>query len=150
MLASCTASLMLPSCVNSDEKIAMAPTTATPPTAATAAATANKRPPPLATAPRSDRLGVPLPLRKPGSSGAVVTNLGVGGAHVGTASEKDAEAIIEKALEEGGRFFDNAPFYRRGKSGGTLWQVPHSRVQGRFLHHDQIHGQKQGGGPEGF
>ena len=36
MLASCTASLMLPSCVHSEEKIATAPTTAT----ATATATA--------------------------------------------------------------------------------------------------------------
>lgn len=63
----------------------------------------------------SDRLGKLLPLRKLGSSGPVVTNLGVGGAHVGSASERDAQAIIEKALEEGVRFFDNAPFY----SGGT-------------------------------
>ena len=64
----------------------------------------------------SDRLGKLLPLRKLGSSGAVVTNLGVGGDHVGSASEKDARAIIEKALEEGVRFFDNAPFYSGGKA----------------------------------
>ena len=64
----------------------------------------------------SDRLGPLLPLRKLGSSGAVVTNLGVGGDHVGRASEKDAQAIIEKALEEGVRFFDNAPLYSDGKA----------------------------------
>lgn len=67
-------------------------------------------------APISDRLGKLLPLRKLGSSGPAVTNLGVGGAHVGSASEKDAQAIIEKALEEGVRFFDNAPFYSGGKA----------------------------------
>ena len=45
-----------------------------------------------------------------------MTNLGVGGAHVGSASQKDAQAIIEKALEEGVRFFDNAPFYSGGRA----------------------------------
>lgn len=90
MLAGCTASLMVPGFLNSGEAIAAAS--------------------------GSDRLGKLLPLRKLGSSGAVVTNLGVGGDHVGTASERDAQAIIEKALEEGVRFFDNAPFYSGGRS----------------------------------
>jgi len=71
-----------------------------------------------ATASSSDRLGKLLPLRKLGASGPDVTNLGVGGFHVGNASEKEAQAIIEKALEEGVRFFDNAPFY----GGGTAEQ----------------------------
>ncbi len=62
----------------------------------------------------SDRLGKLLPLRNLGSSGSVVTNLGAGGDHIGKASEKDAQAIIEKALEEGVRFFDNAPLYSDG------------------------------------
>jgi aryl-alcohol dehydrogenase-like predicted oxidoreductase len=92
MLAGCTASLMVPSLTHGEEKIA------------------------TATASRSDRLGKLLPQRKLGSSGPAVTNLGVGGDHVGSASEKDAQAIIEKALEEGVRFFDNAPFYSSGKS----------------------------------
>ncbi len=65
-----------------------------------------------------DRLGKLLPLRRLGASGPAVTNLGMGGDHVGSASEKGAQAIIEKALEEGVRFFDNAPFY----SGGTAEQ----------------------------
>jgi len=64
----------------------------------------------------ADRLGQVLPLRKLGAFGPAVTNLGVGGDHVGSASEKDAQAIIEKALEEGVRFFDNAPFYSDGKA----------------------------------
>ncbi len=90
MLAGCTATLMVPSLFFGGESIAS--TTASP----------------------SDRLGKLLPLHKLGSSGAVVTNLGVGGDHVGNASEKDAQAIIEKALEEGVRFFDNAPLYSNG------------------------------------
>ena len=61
-----------------------------------------------------DRLGKLLPLRRLGSSGPAVTILGVGGDHVGNASQKDAQAIIEKALEEGVRFFDNAPLYSDG------------------------------------
>ncbi len=79
MLAGCTVGLMVPSLSLGEENI-----------------TAN-------TASGSDRLGTLLPLRKLGSSGAVVTNLGVGGDHVGSASDKDAQAIIEKALEEGVR-----------------------------------------------
>lgn len=64
----------------------------------------------------SDRLGELLPLRRLGASGAMVTVLGVGGQHIGTASERDAQAIIEKALEEGVRFFDNAPLYAGGRA----------------------------------
>jgi aryl-alcohol dehydrogenase-like predicted oxidoreductase len=92
MLAGCTAGLMVSGLSHGEEK------TATPP------------------APPSDRLGKLLPLRKLGTSGPAVTNLGVGGDHVGSASEKDAQAIIEKALEEGVRFFDNAHLYSGGKA----------------------------------
>jgi aryl-alcohol dehydrogenase-like predicted oxidoreductase len=92
MLAGCTVGLMMPSLSHGEGKIA------------------------AATASPSDRLGKLLPLRKLGSSGAVVTNLGVGGAHVGSAPERDAQAIIEKALEEGVRFFDNASFYSGGRA----------------------------------
>ncbi len=53
-------------------------------------------------------------MRNLGSSGPAVTNLGAGGDHIGRASERDAQAIIEKALEEGVRFFDNAPLYSEG------------------------------------
>lgn len=90
LLAGCTVSLMVPGLLHGEEK-AITPME-----------------------PLSDRLGKLLPLRKLGSSGATVTNLGIGGDHVGSASEKDAQAIIEKALEEGVRFFDNAPLYSNG------------------------------------
>ena len=92
MLAGCTTGLMLSGLSHGEEKIAEA------------------------TASSSDRLGQLLPLRKLGSSGPAVTTLGVGGDHVGAASEKNAQAIIEKALEEGVRFFDNAPFYSGGRA----------------------------------
>lgn len=92
MLAGCTASLMVSSLFPGEKKIV------------------------VGTSSHSDRLGKLLPLRKLGSSGLVVTNLGVGGDHVGSASEKDAQAIIEKALEEGVRFFDNATLYSDGKA----------------------------------
>lgn len=90
MLAGCTVGLMVPGLFPGEETMA------------------------AAAAPRSDRLGDLLPLRKLGSSGPTLTILGVGGDHVGSASEKDAQAIIEKALEEGVRFFDNAPLYSSG------------------------------------
>lgn len=70
----------------------------------------------FASAMKSDRLGKLLPLRRLGTSGPIVTNLGVGGAHIGTVSERNAQVVIEKALEEGVRFFDNAPFYSGGSS----------------------------------
>ncbi len=92
ILAGCTASLMVPGLFNGEKKTAAAAVSG------------------------SDRLGKLLPLRKLGSFGPAVTILGVGGDHVGSASEKDAQAIIEKALEEGVRFFDNAPLYSDGKA----------------------------------
>ncbi len=64
-------------------------------------------------APR-DRLGDLLPLRKLGKTGEQVTMLGVGGAHIGRADEKTAQAILEAALEGGVRFFDNAESYNSG------------------------------------
>lgn len=64
-------------------------------------------------APR-DRLGDLLPLRSLGNTGINVTMLGIGGAHIGRATEKNAQALIETALEGGVRFFDNAETYNRG------------------------------------
>ncbi len=88
MLAGYGVGLMMPSLCHGEEKIVVA----------------------------ADRLGKLLPLRKLGSYGPFVTNLGVGGDHVGSAEEKDAQSIIEKALEEGVRFFDNAPLYSNGRA----------------------------------
>jgi aryl-alcohol dehydrogenase-like predicted oxidoreductase len=72
----------------------------------------------------SDRLGDLLPLRKFGSTGEEVTMLGVGGAHIGRSNERVAQEIIEAALENGIRFFDNAESYNSGRA---------ERYYGQFL-----------------
>lgn len=50
-------------------------------------------------------------MRKLGNTGKEVTMLGVGGYHVGWTTEKDAQAVIEAAMEGGIRFFDTAESY---------------------------------------
>lgn len=63
----------------------------------------------------SDKLGDLLPQRELGTTGEKVTAFGLGGHHVGVSGdEKLAEAIIEKAMECGVRFFDNAVNYQNG------------------------------------
>jgi len=64
----------------------------------------------------TDRLGDLLPLRKFGRTGEYVTMLGTGGFHVGWTTERDAQEIIETALEGGVRFFDTAESYSNGLS----------------------------------
>jgi len=59
----------------------------------------------------SDKWGYVLPKRKLGKTGVDVTMLGVGGYHIGWTTEKDAQAVIEAALEGGIRFFDSAESY---------------------------------------
>lgn len=63
-----------------------------------------------------DRLGEVLPKRKLGRTGEYVTMLGTGGYHVGWTTERDAQEVIEAALEGGVRFFDTAESYGNGKS----------------------------------
>ena len=65
---------------------------------------------------QSDRLGKLLPLRTLGRTGEAVTMLGVGGAHIGGMSERDAQEAIEIALQGGVRFFDTAESYQSGGS----------------------------------
>jgi len=64
----------------------------------------------------SDRLGEVLPRRKFGRTGEYVTMLGTGGFHVGWTTERDAQEVIEAALEGGVRFFDTAESYSSGVS----------------------------------
>ena len=59
----------------------------------------------------SDKWGDVLPKRKLGNTGKEVTMLGVGGYHVGWTTERDAQAVIEAAIEGGIRFFDSAESY---------------------------------------
>ena len=61
-------------------------------------------------------LGATLPLRPLGRTGEQVTMLGVGGYHVGWTTEKDAQEVIETALQGGISFFDTAESYDNGGS----------------------------------
>ncbi|WP_430974255.1 aldo/keto reductase [Sunxiuqinia rutila] len=63
-----------------------------------------------------DKLGEILPLRKLGNTGLNITMLGVGGYHIGWTTERDAQEVIEAALEGGIRFFDTAEQYGPGTS----------------------------------
>ncbi len=63
-----------------------------------------------------DRLGEILPKRKLGRTNEYVTMLGTGGYHVGWTTERDAQEVIEAALEGGVRFFDTAESYANGTS----------------------------------
>ena len=70
----------------------------------------------LAETKESDRLGEVLPKRKLGRTNEFVTMLGTGGFHVGWTTERDAQEVIEAALEGGVRFFDTAESYANGTS----------------------------------
>ena len=63
-----------------------------------------------------DKWGEILPLRLLGKTGEKVTMLGLGGFHVGWTTEKDAQEVIESAIEGGIRFFDTAESYGDGES----------------------------------
>ncbi len=65
---------------------------------------------------KSDRLGEILPQRRLGKTNEYVTMLGTGGYHVGWTTERDAQEVIEAALEGGVRFFDTAESYSKGIS----------------------------------
>jgi uncharacterized protein len=64
----------------------------------------------------TDALGQTLPRRLLGRTGEKVTILGLGGFHVGSLSDREAQALIEAAIEGGIRFFDNARQYQSGGS----------------------------------
>lgn len=74
---------------------------------------------------KSDKLGLALPTRKMGRTDQSVSLFTLGGSHVKDAkSERDSQAIIEKAIELGVRSFDNAQTYGNGRS---------ERLYGQFL-----------------
>jgi aryl-alcohol dehydrogenase-like predicted oxidoreductase len=59
----------------------------------------------------------PIPQRRLGRTGEMLPILGLGGWHLGaTGSERAARALVETALAEGIRFFDNAESYHDGTS----------------------------------
>ncbi|TKG95623.1 aldo/keto reductase [Puteibacter caeruleilacunae] len=63
-----------------------------------------------------DSIGEILPLRKLGNTGEEVTMLGLGGFHVGWTTLRDAQEVVETAVELGIRFFDTAYSYGKGAS----------------------------------
>ena len=63
-----------------------------------------------------DKYGEILPLRLLGNTGEKVTMLGAGGYHIGWTTERDAQEVIEAAMEGGIRFFDTAQSYEDGLS----------------------------------
>lgn len=70
-----------------------------------------------ATAGQSDKLGPLLPMRKITRDGMRSTAFGMGGWHLGMAEDpKQAEAMIEYAMEQGVRFYDNARVYGKGRA----------------------------------
>lgn len=83
--------------------------------------------------PESDRLGEILPQRQLTRDGQKVTAFCVGGYHLGLSEHPgDAERMIERSMELGVRFFDNARRYNGGRS---------EEYMGRFLtpkYRDQI------------
>ncbi len=67
--------------------------------------------------PAKDKWGEILPQRRLTRNGEKVTALCLGGYHLGfTENPKDAEKMIERAMELGIRFFDNARKYHGGRS----------------------------------
>lgn len=64
----------------------------------------------------NDRIGEILPRRKLGRTNEYVTMLGTGGYHIGWTTKRDAQEVIEAALEGGVRFFDTAESYSAGRS----------------------------------
>ncbi|HKI88754.1 MAG TPA: aldo/keto reductase [Draconibacterium sp.] len=83
--------------------------------------------------PSSDKTGEILPQRQLIRNGEKVTSFCLGGYHVGlTENPKEAERMLERAIELGVRFFDNARKYNDGRS---------EEYYGRFLtpkYRDQI------------
>lgn len=83
--------------------------------------------------PGTDKLGEVLPQRQLIRNGEKVTSFCLGGYHVGvTDNPNEAEKMIERAIELGVRFFDNARGYNNGRS---------EEYMGKFLtpkYRDQI------------
>ena len=70
-----------------------------------------------AAAPPRDSLGEILPQRQLIRNGEKVTAFCLGGYHLGfTENSKDAERMIERSIELGVRFYDNAVGYHNGRS----------------------------------
>lgn len=95
--------------------------------------------------PYKDKLGKVLPLRMLGNTKEKVTMLGLGGYHVGWTTERDAQEVIETALEGGIRFFDTAESYDDGGSERRYgkYLVPRYRDEVFIMTKSQSHTAKE-------
>jgi uncharacterized protein len=66
--------------------------------------------------PATDKIGKVLPMRQIIRNGEKTTAFALGGYHAGIPEPGEAEKMIERAIELGVRFFDNARVYHRGRS----------------------------------
>lgn len=76
-----------------------------------------------ANTPNEDKLGEILPLRKLGKTGENITMLGVGGYHIGWTTERDAQEVIEAALEGGVRHCRQLNFINTSYSIGCIFDI---------------------------
>jgi aryl-alcohol dehydrogenase-like predicted oxidoreductase len=66
----------------------------------------------------------PIPMKSFGKTGLKVSALGVGGFHLGTATDQEeASQIVSRAIDAGINFFDNAWEYHEGESETRLGQA---------------------------
>lgn len=72
---------------------------------------------------KKDRIGEWLPTRTLGRTGEEVTMLGMGGWHFGEGDDKNGEAILAAALENGVRFVDCASEYQKGGSEQRIGRI---------------------------
>ncbi|MCU1313710.1 MAG: Ferredoxin, partial [Acidobacteriaceae bacterium] len=79
-------------------------------------------------------IGSPIPRRRFGKSDVQVSALGLGGHHLGNASDQEtAVKIVHQALDAGVSFFDNCWEYNRGKSEDWLGKGLKGRRDSAFL-----------------
>jgi aryl-alcohol dehydrogenase-like predicted oxidoreductase len=64
---------------------------------------------------QSDPPDEPMPMRRLGRTGVEISLMGVGGAHLGPPSEKDAIRIVQEAMDHGVTFLDNCWDYHGGE-----------------------------------
>src|SRR5579871_4965275 len=75
-----------------------------------------------------------VPHRPFGKTGAQVSSLGVGGFHLGSASDvNEARKIVDMALDAGINFFDNAWEYHDGRSEEWLGEALKGKRDRAFL-----------------
>jgi aryl-alcohol dehydrogenase-like predicted oxidoreductase len=65
---------------------------------------------------QSDPTDETMPMRRLGRTGVQVSLMGLGGAHLGVPSEKDAIRIVHEAMDHGVTFLDNCWDYHAGES----------------------------------